>query len=95
MNKQRPSVFGAATAPEPSVMATADSARVEAKTTPAKGEGEMFRTSLYLSRAVHDKLREIAFHEGCKVHELFMEGIDTVLTKRGYATSAELKGSKA
>ncbi len=53
----------------------------------------MMRTSLYLSRAVHDKLREIAFTERRKVHELFIEGIDKVLAERGFPSTAELKGS--
>lgn len=60
---------------------------------PAKSESEMFRTSLYLSRAVHDVLREIAFHERKKVHELFVEGLDAVLEKRRHPSSAEITRS--
>lgn len=54
-------------------------------------EAGMMRTSLYLPRAVHDKLREIAFTERRKVHDLFIEGIDKVLTGRGFPGCAELK----
>lgn len=92
----RPSVFGAVTAPVAEVPA-ADSAAVVQAAKPAKGETGMFKTSIYLPPSVKDKLEEIAFHEGRKkVHDLFMEGIDAVLTKRGYATTAEMKdNSKA
>lgn len=56
----------------------------------AKPGTEMFRTSLYISRAVHDVLREIAFHERKKVQELVMEGLDHVLQKRRHPSSAEI-----
>ncbi len=90
----RPSVFAlpnAATMPTAAKDAGATAATVENKTTPAAGEGDMMRTSLYLPRAVHDKLREIAFTERRKVHELFVEGIDKVLAERGFASSIELR----
>lgn len=77
----------------PSAAKSATAATVEGKATPAAGEGEMMRTSLYLPRAVHDKLREIAFTERRKVHELFIEGIDKVLAERGFAGTAELRDS--
>lgn len=90
----RPSVFDGVSAPATTEVSKADDAKVQKSTTPAKGEAELFRTSIYLPKAAHDKLQEIAFHEGRKkVHDLFIEGIDTVLTKRGYATTAELKDS--
>lgn len=77
----RPSVFGAVTAPVAEVPA-ADKRR-RCRQQPAKGETGMFKTSIYLPLSVKDKLSEIAFHEGRKkVHDLFMEGIDAVLTKR-------------
>lgn len=92
----RPSVFGAVTAPV-AELPVADSAAVAQALKPAKGESGMFKTSIYLPQSVKDKLEEIAFHEGRKkVHDLFMEGIDAVLTKRGYATTTEMKdNSKA
>lgn len=92
----RPSVFGAVTTPIANA-STADTGTVEQTAKPAKGESGMFKTSIYLPLSVKDKLEEIAFHEGRKkVHDLFMEGIDAVLTKRGYATTAEMKdNSKA
>ena len=40
-------------------------------------------TSLYLPRAVHDALREVAFDERRKIHDIVMEGIETALRSRG------------
>jgi hypothetical protein len=89
----RPSVFGAVTTPVADVP-PADTGTVATTAKPAKGETAMFKTSIYLPLSVKDKLEEIAFHEGRKkVHDLFMEGIDAVLSKRGYATTAEMKDS--
>jgi len=90
----RPSVFafpGAAAPPPAAKAAQPTAAEVREQAAPA--ESDMMRTSLYLSRAVHDKLREIAFAERCKVHDLFIEGIDKVLAERGFAGTAELRGS--
>lgn len=85
----RPSVFG----PEP--VALVPTKTEEAQAVPvvrkAREEPEMMRTSIYIARAVHDALREIAFHERVKVNELIVEGIDQVLAKRRQPTSAEIK----
>lgn len=89
----RPSVFGTVAVPAPAAQPVAE-ATVVAPAKPAKGEAELFKTSIYLPMAVKDKLEEIAFHEGRKkVHDLFIEGIDAVLQKRGYATTAEMRDS--
>ncbi|EYR79535.1 MULTISPECIES: hypothetical protein [Rhizobiaceae] len=86
----RPSVLGNLTA----AVAPADGAEVKEAQTPAKNEADMFRTSVYIPRAVADKLHEIAFHEGRKkFNDLLIEGIDAVLTKRGYSTTAEIRES--
>jgi hypothetical protein len=85
---KRPSVFADIAMPAPT---TANKAEVQPQDAPAKGESELFRTSLYLSRTVHDKLREIAFHERKKVNELFMEGLDKVLAERGFPSTDELR----
>ena len=63
------------------------------KPAPTKAGNEMFRTGLYLTRAVHDVLREIAFTERKKVHELFVEGIDHVLKSRRHPTTREINDS--
>jgi hypothetical protein len=88
----RPNVFG--DEDNVALPAAATPATEVSKTVkPAKGEAEMFRTSLYLSRAVHDVLREIAFHERKKVHDLFVEGLDHVLAKRRHPSTEEITNS--
>ena len=47
--------------------------------------------SLYLPAGVHEALREVAFHERLKIHDIIMQGIETALKKRGYASVDELK----
>lgn len=87
----RPSIF------DPGIAAKAKGANkgkvVRSVEPPTVDETGMMRTSLYLPRAVHDKLREIAFTERCKVHDLFIEGIDQALSARGFPGCAELKES--
>jgi hypothetical protein len=87
---KRPSIFANIDIPAPAV---ATKAEVHAVESVAKGESELFRTSLYLSRPVHEKLREIAFHERKRVNELLIEGLDKVLAERGYPSSDELRPS--
>ena len=92
----RPSVFAfpsAARPPAAAKEAQPTAAVVQEQIAPAQAESYMMRTSLYLSRAVHDKLREIAFTERRKVHDLFIEGIDKVLAERGFPGTAELRDS--
>ena len=55
----------------------------------------MFRTSVYFSRAVHDKLRDIAHEERKTITDLINEGLDHVLTSRNYPNTAELKKERA
>lgn len=102
-NSDRPSIFDEsmleATQPTETVETVEKpakrlKAKVEVKTTPAKGEAELFRTSVYLSPAVHDRLRELAFTERKKVNELLMEGLDKLLVSRGYPTTAETKAAR-
>ena len=60
---------------------------------PTKGAdlAATFRTSVYFHRAVHDKLRLIAFEERKTVTDLINEGLDEVLRARGYPTTGELR----
>ena len=44
-----------------------------------------------LPEAVHEALREAAFHERCKIHDIIMQGIDAALRKRGYPSVEALK----
>jgi hypothetical protein len=63
---------------------------------PARREpaADMVHTSLYLPRAVHDALREIAFHDRAKIHDLVMEAIGTFLKRRGYVVDDLKTASK-
>ncbi|MGC1779282.1 MAG: hypothetical protein WBB34_15175 [Xanthobacteraceae bacterium] len=45
---------------------------------------EIVHTSVYLPKAVWEALRQIAFDERGKIHDLVMEGIGLALRKRGY-----------
>lgn len=46
-------------------------------------------TSVYIPRAAHERLREIAFIEHCKVHDLIMQGVDRVIAERGHPERAK------
>ena len=52
---------------------------------------DLVRSSIYLSKEGHNRLKKIAELEHKKVHDLIVEGIDTVIAKRGYAESARRK----
>jgi hypothetical protein len=56
----------------------------------AKREG-IVHTSIYIPRPVYQKLREIAFTQERKVHDIIMEGIDAALQKYGHPAIAALK----
>jgi hypothetical protein len=62
-----------------------------AKARPAKVEDTMFRTSVYFSRLVHDKLRAIAFEERKTITDLINEGLDHVLQSRNYPSTSKLR----
>ena len=53
-----------------------------------------FRTSVWMSRAAHEILRDIAHAERKPFAELFREGLDHVLSSRKYPTMAELEEKK-
>lgn len=48
------------------------------------------KSSLYLPPQAHRLLKEIAFTQDCKVHDLMIKGIDNVLASHGYDSVAEL-----
>jgi hypothetical protein len=63
---------------------------------PAKPAGRWSRpdikhTSVYLPEAAYEALRQVAFDERRKIHDLLIEGVELALKKRGYPTLAELK----
>ena len=45
---------------------------------------DIVHSSVYLPEAVYEALREAAFKERCKIHDLIMEGVGMALRKRGY-----------
>lgn len=45
-------------------------------------------TSVYIPRPAYERLREIAFAERRKIHELLMQGIDLVIAERGHPERA-------
>ena len=55
--------------------------------TPARPAGHQGRpgivhTSVYLPEALYEALREAAFRERCKIHDIVLEGIELALRKR-------------
>jgi hypothetical protein len=70
-----------------------------AQKAPGKAPGRDARpgivhTSVYLPEQVYEALRETAFHERCKIHDLVIEGVGLALRKRGYPAIEELKAGK-
>jgi hypothetical protein len=49
---------------------------------------------VYLPEPVYEALREAAFHERCKIHDIIMQGIEMALKKRGYRSIDGLKAGK-
>ena len=69
-------------------MAKRPRTRRPAASTPArpvgrKGRPGIVHTSLYLPEAVYEGLREAAFRERCKIHDIVLEGIEMAFRKRG------------
>jgi hypothetical protein len=60
----------------------------------AADEPHIRHSSLYLPEAVYEALRETAFKERCKIHDLVMEGIGLALRKRGYPPIDDLKAER-
>ncbi len=50
-------------------------------------------SSLYLPEPVYEALRKIAFEERLKIHDLVLEGIDTMLRRRGYPSIDSLRST--
>ena len=48
-------------------------------------------TSVYLPEAAYEALRQVAFDERRKIHDLLLEGVELALKKRGYPTLADMK----
>jgi hypothetical protein len=48
-----------------------------------RGRPGIVHTSVYLPEALYEALREAAFRERCKIHDILLEGIEMALRKRG------------
>ena len=48
-------------------------------------------TSIYLPEAAYEALRQVAFDERRKIHDVLIEGVELALRKRGYPALAEMK----
>jgi hypothetical protein len=55
---------------------------------------DIVHSSLYLPELVYEALRESAFKERCKIHDIIMQGIDSSLKKRGYPSVDDLKAAR-
>jgi len=51
----------------------------------------VIHSSLYLPEGVYEALRRIAFDERVKIHDLVMEGLDSVLRRRGLPSFEALR----
>ena len=98
---KRPSLIGGLNLPRSEAReAVTDRPPGQAETDPPnpkpasrRARPDVVHTSVYLPRAVHRKLREIAFTRDVKVHDVIMEGIDEALRKHGHPSVEALKGS--
>jgi hypothetical protein len=48
-----------------------------------QGRPGIIHTSLFLPEGHYEALREAAFRERCKIHDIVLEGIEMALRKRG------------
>jgi hypothetical protein len=58
---------------------------------PARPSGRPSRPGINLPQALYEGLREAAFRERCKIHDIVLEGIEMALRKRGYPTIEGLR----
>ena len=61
----------------------APTSRGSAKPVSRQPRPGIVHTSVYLPVALHESLREVAFRERCKIHDIVLEGIRLALGKRG------------
>ena len=80
---KRPSIIDAVMAPAPVPAVTLEDRPV------AKARPDVQHTSVYIPRAAYERLREIAFAERVKIHDLLMEGVDLAIERRGHPERAK------
>jgi hypothetical protein len=49
-----------------------------------QGRPGIVHSSIYLPEALYEAIREAAFRERCKIHDIVLEGIELALWKRGW-----------
>ncbi len=80
--------------PAPAVSAPAPAAPIRSAPVRApRGQTLRARTkqlSLYLEEPVYEELRNLAFSERVKMHQLIVEGVDLMLRKRGHPSIKDL-----
>jgi hypothetical protein len=59
-----------------------------------QGRAPRVHSSVYLPEAVYEALREAAFMERVKIHDIVLEGIGAALKRRGYLPIEELASAK-
>jgi hypothetical protein len=62
---------------------TSVSRTARTKPTARSGRPGIVHTSVYLPRDLYEGLREAAFKERVKIHDIVLEGIESALRKRG------------
>jgi hypothetical protein len=55
---------------------------------------DIVHSSVYLPEAVYEALREAAFKERVKIHDIVLEGIGAALKRRGYPAIGEMAAGK-
>ena len=101
-NDVAPVVQAAASAPrevvavEPAPAAPAPAPAAPIRSAPVRApRGTTLRArtkqlSLYLEEPVYEELRNLAFSERVKMHQLIVEGVDLMLRKRGHPSIKDL-----
>ncbi len=79
------------TAPAPDVAA----APAPVPAAPARTKTDKVQLTVYLDRPAYEQLRELAFVERAKLHDILLEGLDAAFAKRGLKPLAALKADKA
>ncbi len=80
-----------ASAPAPEAPAAA----APASAAPARKKTDKVQLTVYLDRPAYEQLRELAFVERAKLHDILLEGLDAAFAKRGLKPLAALKADKA
>jgi hypothetical protein len=61
-----------------------DRAKVVTLARPKADKPDVARVMLYLHPKVVRKVKEIALHEDCKAHDIYLKALDAYLRERGF-----------